>query len=64
MSFVSLPLLIELKLASGISTPRRMRDLADVQELIELLQLPADFADRLNPYVQGKYRELWSVQGG
>ncbi len=64
MSFLSLPRLIELKLASGISSPRRMRDLADVQELIDVLRLPAAFADQLNPYVQDKYRELWSVVRG
>jgi hypothetical protein len=61
MHLLSLPQLIELKLASGISNPRRARDLADVQELIDLLHLPADLADQLNPYVAGKYRELWDV---
>jgi Uncharacterised nucleotidyltransferase len=61
MHLLSLPKLIELKLASGISNPRRVRDLADVQELIDLLHLPADLADQLNPYVAGKYRELWDV---
>src|SRR5947208_2852214 len=50
--------LIELKLASG-TAPGRRRDLADVQELIRLLSLPADFADRLDPSVRGMYEELW-----
>ncbi len=58
-----LPKLIELKLASGMSNPRRLKDLADVQELIDLLHLPADLAGQLDPSVAGKYRELWdSVQ--
>jgi len=55
--------LIELKLASG-TTPGRRRDLADVQELIRILTLPADFAERLDPSVRDLYRELWSeIQG-
>jgi hypothetical protein len=53
--------LIELKLASGMTNPLRLRDIADVQELIRILKLPAEFADRLNPFVQDKYRELWSL---
>jgi hypothetical protein len=61
MHLLPLPKLIELKLASGISNPRRARDLADVQELIDILHLPADLADQLNPYVAAKYRELWDV---
>lgn len=55
---VTLEKLIELKLASGISAPDRLKDLADVQELIKLKNLDASFAVRLNPYVQDKYREL------
>ena len=61
MRFVSLSKLIELKLASGISNPRRARDLADVQELIALLSLPADFRNQLDASVQAKYAELWNV---
>jgi hypothetical protein len=34
IKFVTLPKLIELKLASGISAPDRLKDLADVHELI------------------------------
>lgn len=51
--------LIELKLASGMTAPDRLRDLADVQELIKVRQLASDFADRLDPYVRDKYLELW-----
>jgi len=61
--WLTLDKLIELKLASGMTSPGRLRDLADVQELIRLLRLPADFARRLHPYVQDKFGELWaSVQ--
>ena len=56
--FVTLEKLIELKLASGISAPDRLKDLADVQELIKIRKLDAEFASKLNPYVREKYREL------
>jgi len=57
--YVNLPTLIELKTASGMTNPGRLRDLADVQELIKHLSLPRELADQLNPYVREKYRELW-----
>jgi predicted nucleotidyltransferase len=55
---ISLEKLIELKLASGLSAPHRLKDLADVQELIKVKHLSADFADRLNASVRAKYFEL------
>jgi hypothetical protein len=58
--FVALPKLIELKLASGMTNPGRLRDLADVQELIRVLKLPPDYAEQLDPYVRAKYAELWA----
>jgi len=58
IKFVTLEKLIELKLASGISAPDRLKDLADVQELIKIRKLDAEFALKLNPYVREKYREL------
>ena len=57
--YVRLPVLIELKLASGMTNAGRLKDLADVQELIRALKLPEAFADQLNPYVREKYTELW-----
>jgi hypothetical protein len=56
---LSLPKLVELKLASGMTAPHRLKDLADVLELIQAAGLPADFADRLDPFVRAKYDELW-----
>lgn len=56
--FVTLEKLIELKLASGISASDRLKDLADVQELIKIKRLDADFARKLDPYVRAKYLEL------
>jgi len=58
IKFVTLEKLIELKLASGISAPDRLKDLADVQELIKIRKLGADFALKLDPYVRAKYLEL------
>jgi len=56
---LSMPTLIELKLASGMTAPHRLKDLADVLELIRAARLPAELADRLDPYVRDKYAELW-----
>jgi hypothetical protein len=58
IKFVTLEKLIELKLASGISAPDRLKDLADVQELIKIRKLDGDFALKLDPYVRAKYLEL------
>jgi hypothetical protein len=59
--FIKLATLIELKLASGMANPRRGQDLVDVQRLIETLDLPKDLAEQLNPHVQEKYREIWTM---
>ena len=55
-----LPKLIELKLVSG-SCAGRLRDLGDVQELIRILKLPADFAEQLDPSVKDSFAELWTL---
>ncbi len=57
--YINLRSLIELKLASGMTNSERMKDLADVIELIKTLGLSPDFADSLNPFVQDKYKQLW-----
>jgi len=63
LRLLNLANLVELKLASGMTSPGRLRDLADVQELIRTLHLPADFGGQLQPFVRAKYAELWaSVQ--
>lgn len=56
--FVTLEKLIELKLASGMTAPHRLKDLADVQELIKFRGLGPEFAERLDPYVREKFVEL------
>jgi hypothetical protein len=56
-----LPKLIELKLASGMTNPGRLKDLADVQELIRTLRLPGELAEQLDPFVREKFLELWQA---
>ena len=61
IQYLQLDKLVELKLASGMTNPGRLKDLADVQELIRALSLKADFSARLDPYVRDKYREMWNA---
>jgi hypothetical protein len=58
---VSLPTLIQLKLASGMTAPHRMQDLTDVMRLIHTANLPREFAEQLDPYVRDKFAELWQI---
>jgi len=55
---LTLEKLIELKLASGMTAPHRLKDLADVQELVKVKNLAADYASVLNPFVREKFLEL------
>jgi hypothetical protein len=61
IALLPLPKLLELKLASGMTAPHRLKDLADVQELIRLLALSRELAASLDPYVRDKYLELWQA---
>lgn len=61
INYIKLPKLVELKLASGMTNPGRLKDLADVMELIKILNLPLEFTEQLNPFVHDKFRELWSA---
>ena len=56
---VDLPRFIESKLASGMTAPHCLQDLADVLRLIDVLRLPAAFGEGLDPYVREKFDELW-----
>jgi len=56
---LNLEKLIELKLASGLSATHRMRDLADVQDLIIALDLPLELQDKLDKSVQTEYQRIW-----
>ena len=55
---LKLSTLVELKLTSG-TAPGRLKDLADVQELIRVLGLTLEFADELHPSVRDQYRAFW-----
>jgi hypothetical protein len=58
---LQLPKLLELKLASGMTNPGRLKDLGDVQEMIRVLKLPREIAEQLDPFVRPKYFELWDA---
>jgi len=60
ISYLTLPKLVELKLASGMTNIDRLKDLADVQELIKALDLRLDFREKLDPYVRGEFTSLWN----
>ncbi|HMV49001.1 MAG TPA: hypothetical protein PKC13_13700 [Blastocatellia bacterium] len=55
---VNLETLINLKMASGLTTPGRLKDLGDVEELIKLKHLDESFALCLDPFVRDKFLEL------
>jgi hypothetical protein len=61
VALLPLPRLLELKLASGMTAPHRLKDLADVIETIRALKLPSGLAAELDPYVREKYGELWQA---
>ncbi|GAC1351114.1 MAG: hypothetical protein NVSMB1_01050 [Polyangiales bacterium] len=56
---LTLPALVELKLASGMTAPDRPRDLDDVIQLIRANKLPCEFRGALDPWVRDKFEELW-----
>lgn len=53
--------LIDLKLAYGMANLRRLRHLADVQEMISALNLPKEFGERLHSSLRQKYSDLWEA---
>jgi hypothetical protein len=61
LRIVSLARFLELKLASGITAPHRLQDLADVQRLIAAANLPRELGESLDPYVREKFDELWKT---
>ena len=64
IALLPLDKLIELKLASGMSAPHRLKDLADVLELIRVLSLPRETARSLDASVRAKFDELWQAAQG
>lgn len=59
---ISLPKLIELKLAAGLSAEhRRLRDLADVQDLIIALELPRELGEQIDASVRDEFYRMWDA---
>jgi hypothetical protein len=63
-ALLPLPRFVELKLASGMTAPHRLHDLADILNLVRSAKLPADFAQQLHPWVREKFVELWNAAQG
>jgi hypothetical protein len=58
--YVTLPKLVELKLASGMTGGvMRLKDLGDVAQMIHRLNLPRSFGDQLDPFVRARFDEMW-----
>jgi hypothetical protein len=57
--YLKLSNLVEPKLASGMADASRMKDLADVLELIKVLNLPSAFSMQLCPYIREQFAALW-----
>lgn len=51
--------LLELKIASGMTAPHRLQDLADAIALIRRNALGEDWP--IDAFVAEKYRELWRL---
>lgn len=59
--YLRLDKLIELKLASGLTNALRLKDLADVQELIRAVRPPRELAERLDSTVRQTYLDYWDA---
>lgn len=60
-ALLPLPRFLELKLASGMTAPHRLKDLADVIELVRAIHCPREVGDELDPSVRSKFYELWDA---
>lgn len=61
VALVPLATLVELKLASAMSTIHRAKDFGDVVELIKHAQLPRELASELDASVRDRYLEMWDA---
>ncbi len=59
--YLPLVKLVELKLASGMSAPHRLKDLSDVLELVRATHVPRELSTELDPSVRAKFEELWDA---
>jgi hypothetical protein len=60
-ALIPLAKLIELKLASGMTSIHRAKDIGDVVELLKRAAPSRDLGDELDPSVRGKYFEIWDA---
>jgi hypothetical protein len=61
MPVLALPILITLKLASGMTAPQRPQDVADVIALIRRNRLDREWSRCLDACVRERYLELWDA---
>lgn len=59
VKYLNLPTLIMLKLASGLSSSNRTKDIADVQELIKALNLGISIGESLPVSLQADFRRIY-----
>lgn len=60
-SVITLTKLVELKLVAGLTAADRLKDLADVQELIKVVKLPRELGEQLDPSVRDEYYRIWDA---
>jgi hypothetical protein len=58
---IDLPHLVELKLTSGLSAALRLKDLADIQQLIITTKPPRELGEQLDPSVRDEYYRMWDA---
>lgn len=61
MRMLDLRSLIELKLACGMTSPHRPRDMDDVIRLVKIHGLPRSYADGPHRYVRAEFERLWGL---
>lgn len=61
MRILDLRTLIELKLASWMTSPHRPRDMDDAIRLIKIHGLPLAYANGLHEYVREEFERLWAL---
>jgi hypothetical protein len=61
MRILDLRTLIELKLASWMTSPHRPRDMDDVIRLIKIHDLPLAYSEKLHEYVRAEFARIWAL---
>jgi hypothetical protein len=61
LALIPLAKLIELKLASGMTSIHRAKDIGDVVELIKHTGSQRELVDELDPSVRARYFEIWDA---